>query len=190
MVRFTQANLVLGIASQIAAIPTKERLGPSDLFLPVDSLANMHTLVLTLAALYCNASVAFNSVAGRAADLVLATQGVAPTALVASPEMLLKVHAESATKLRSALAKLSHGLSTRSLALDGVFQPSNALSGFCSGARPAVGTTPGKLRLVYVAERAGAGGPHLSTALSDLRVFLGARVVYALAAARVAGTVS
>lgn len=191
MVRFTQANLVSGIAGQIAAIPTRERLGSSDLFLPADSLANIHTLILTLTALYSNASVAFNSVAGRSPDLVLATQGIAPTVLVASPETLLRTHQESTRKLGSPLAQLSHSLSTRNLTQDGVLVTSNALSTFASGARPAIGTTPGKLRLVYVAERAGGQTPLLSsTVLSDLRVFTGARVVYALAAARVAGAVS
>ncbi|KND93733.1 hypothetical protein TOPH_01640 [Tolypocladium ophioglossoides CBS 100239] len=163
MVRFTQANLVSGIAGQIAAIPTKERLSPSDLFLPADSLANIHTLILTLTALYSNASVAFNSVAGRSPDLVLATQGIAPTVLVASPATLLRTHQESTRKLGSPLARLSHSLSSRNLTQDGVLVTLNALSAFASGARPAIGTTPGKLRLV---------------------------VIYALAAPRVAGAVS
>ena len=191
MVRFTQANIVSGIAGQIAAIPTRERLSPSDLFLPADSLANIHTLILTLTALYCNASVAFNSVAGRSPNLALATQGIAPTVLVASPETLLRTHQESTRKLGSSLAQVSHKLSTRILTRDGVLATSNALSTFASGARPAIGTTPQKLRLVYVAERAGGGTPVLSsTVLSDLRVFTGARVIYALAAPGVAGAVS
>ncbi|KAM5342484.1 hypothetical protein ACJ41O_013450 [Fusarium nematophilum] len=191
MVRFSQANLVSGIAAQLAAIPTKERINVSDLFLPADSLANIHTLVLTLAALYSNASVALNSVAGKTPDLVLATQGVAPTILVASPEALVTTHEEATSKLSSSLAKASHALSTRSLTLEGIHSPSNFLSGFSSGVSPALGTTPGKLRLVYVAERAGSDSPLLSSSvLSDLRIFTGARVVYALAAAKVAGAIS
>ncbi|KAF5007684.1 hypothetical protein FDECE_6020 [Fusarium decemcellulare] len=191
MVRFSQANLVSAIAAQLAAIPTKERIGPSDLFLPADSLANVHTLVLTLAALFSNASVALNSVAGKSPDLVLATQGVAPTVIVASPETLLKTHEESTSRLGSGLAKASHTLSTRSLTQEGIHSTSNILSGFSSGASPALGTTPGKLRLVYVAERAGSDSPLLSASvLSDLRIFTGARVVYALTAAKVAGAIS
>ncbi|UNI18881.1 RNA helicase [Purpureocillium takamizusanense] len=191
MVRFTQANLVAGIAGQMAAIPTKERLNPSDLFLPADSLTNIHTLVLTLTALYSNASVALTSVAGRSPDLVLATRGVAPTVVVASPGTMLKAHADSAGRLTSALAKLSHSLLSRNLTQEGVLSTSHPLASFSAGARPAIGTTPGKLRVVFVADRAGADSPHLSpSVLSDLRVFTGARVVYALAAARVAGAVS
>lgn len=190
MVRFTQANLVSAISGQLANIPAKERMNPADLFLPADSLTNVHTLVLTLGALYSNASVALNSVAGQSPDLVLATQGVAPTILVASPQTLLNSHAESASKLSSPLAKAAHALSTRSLTQEGVLSASNPLSAFASGA-PAIGTTPGKLRLVFTAERIGTESPHLSAnVLSDLRVFMGAKVVYALTAAKVAGAIT
>ncbi|PHH78095.1 hypothetical protein CDD80_7388 [Ophiocordyceps camponoti-rufipedis] len=184
MVRFTQANLVSGIAGQLAAIPTRDRMGPWDVFVPVDALTNIHTLVLTLAALYSNASIALNSVAGRAAGLVQATQGVEPTIIVAGPETLLTLHKESAAA--SGLGRLSRAMSTQTLAGRGVFAPSNFLSAFSPA--PAVGS---KLRLVYAAERAGTGMPRLSsTVLSDLRIMTGARVVYALSAARVAGAVS
>lgn len=191
MVRFTQANLVSAISAQISALPTKERMGPSDLFLPADSLANIHTLSLTLAALYSNTSVAFNSVAGRSPDLILATQGIAPTILVASPATLLKTHEESMRRLGGGLAKISHSLSTSNLAERGVHSVANFLSTFAAGARPAIGNKPGRLRLIYVAERAGADTPVLSSqVLSDLRIFTGARIVYALTAARVAGAVA
>lgn len=191
MTRFTQANLVAGIAGQLASLPVKDRMTAADLFLPADSLVHIHTLTLTLAALYSNASVAFNSVAAHSPDLVLATQGIAPTILVASPQTLLKTHEESIGKLTSSLAKASHSLATRILTQDGVFNPSNILSAFSSSSRPPIGTNPGKLRAVYVAERAGAGTPRLSSGvLSDLRIFTGARVVYALSAPKVAGAVS
>merc|ERR1712000_462229 len=133
-----------------------ERLNPSDLFLPADSLVHIHTL----------------------------------TVIVASPETLLRTHAESTGKL-GGLANLAHSLSTRTLTQDGIFSPANLLSPLSSSARASVGTTPGKLRLIYTAERAGAEAPHLSSkVLSDLRIFTGARVVYALASAKVAGAVS
>ncbi|KAI5461336.1 hypothetical protein BGZ63DRAFT_385631 [Mariannaea sp. PMI_226] len=190
MVRLTQANLVSAISGQLANIPAKQRMNPSDLFLPADSLANVYTLVLTLAALYSNASVALNSVAGQSPDLILATQGVAPTIIVASPQTLLASHAESASKLSSPLAKAAHAISTRSLTQEGILSASNPLSAFAP-AGPAIGTTPGKLRLIFTAERAGTDTPHLSAnVLSDLRVFTGARVVYALTAAKVAGAIT
>ncbi|KAH7362624.1 hypothetical protein B0T11DRAFT_256045 [Plectosphaerella cucumerina] len=173
MVRFTQANLVAGIAAQLAALPASQRLSPADTFLPVDSLANPYTLVLTMAALFSNSSVALCSVAGKSPDLVLATQGIDPTVIVATPETLLKTHREATEKLTSPLAKASHWWQSRGLTDNGVM--------------PA----PGKLRLIFTAERAGAdSAPLLSRVLSDLRVFLGARVIYALTASRVAGAVT
>lgn len=192
MVRFTSANLVAAIAGQMQAIPTSQRLGPSDLFLPADSLANIHTLILTLAALYSNSSVAFNSAAGRAEDLTLATRGISPTVLVATPGALLRTHAQaSASVAKSALARSVHGMQSRSLTQSGVMPAASLISSLNDGIRPALGRTPGKLRLVFVAERVGASTPPLSSAvLSDLRVFTGARVVYALTAPKVAGAIT
>lgn len=191
MVRFSQANLVAGMAGQIAAIPVKDRLGPSDLFVPVDSLTNIHTLTLALVALYSNSTVALNSVAGRSADLTLATQGVAPTIVAASPETLAKTHEISSSKLTSFSAKSSHGVSSSILTQEGVMSPAHALSGLSAAARAVVGNKPGSLRLVYVADRAGTGSQRLSSrVLSDLRVFTRARIIHALSASRVAGAVA
>lgn len=191
MVRFSQANIVAGMAGQIAAVPPKHRFSSSDLFLPADCLTDMFTLVLTLTALYQNTSVALNAVAGQVQDLELATRSVAPTIVVASPYTLLRMHQNSMGKLVSVLGKASHALATRRLVRDGTWAPSNALSSFASSARPSVGTAPGELRLVYTAERTGTDSPSLSgRVLSDLRILLGARIMYALAAPRVAGAVT
>ncbi|KAK3684761.1 hypothetical protein B0T22DRAFT_481793 [Podospora appendiculata] len=188
MVRFTAANLVSAVAAQIFAIPTAQRMGPSDLFLPADSLANTHTLALTLAALYSNASVAFNSVAVGANDLAVATRGISPTILVATPAALLKTHQETASQLSSLIARNLHWLQTRDLTQKGVMPVASLLTRYYDRLRPALGGTPGKLRLVFTAERVGAASPPLSSAvLSDLRVYTGARIIYALTAAKVAG---
>ena len=54
-----------------------------------------------------------------------------------------------------------------------------------------MGTSPGKLRLLFVSERAGLNTPPLSSEdLSDLRIYTKARVIYALTAAKVAGAVT
>ncbi|KAI0169606.1 hypothetical protein GGR52DRAFT_550720 [Hypoxylon sp. FL1284] len=190
MVRFTQGNLVSAISAQLAAIPQKERFTPADLFLPSASLSASFPLVLTFAALYANASVAFNSVAGTAPDLVLATTGVAPTIVVATPQTLTKTHAETIAKIASPLSRLSHWASTQSLVQSGAMPVASFLTSLNDSLRPRIGSapTPGKLRLLYVADPAGAGAPRLSErALSDLRVFTRARVVHALSAPRVAG---
>ncbi|XWW95622.1 hypothetical protein V2A60_003588 [Cordyceps javanica] len=193
MVRFSQANLVAGIAGQLAAIPTKERLTNADLFLPASALTKINTLILTLAALYSNASVALNAAAGpRVVDLTVATQGIAPTVIVADPAALLQTHSRAMAKLPSPLGKLAHSLSKRKLVNEGIMATANVLSAFAAAAKPALGTTPGQLRLIYTADRAGSQQtPGLSPAvLTDLRILTGARIVYALAAAKVAGAVA
>ncbi|KAI1135129.1 hypothetical protein F5Y05DRAFT_182919 [Hypoxylon sp. FL0543] len=199
MVRFTQGNLVSAISAQLTAVPQKERFSPADLFLPSVTLSSSFPLILTLAALYSNSSVAFNSVAGTKPDLALATAGVAPTIVVATPQTLQKTHAETSSKVgASLLTRLSHYVQTRSLVQDGVMPAASFLASYNDSLRPKIGTnplthapTPGKLRLLYVAEPAGSDAPRLSEqTLSDLRVFTGARVIYALAAPRVAGAVA
>lgn len=191
MVRFTAANLVSAIAAQLFAIPTAQRMNPSDLFLPADSLANTHTLVLTLAALYSNASVAFNSVAGKAADLGVATRGIAPTIIAAAPATLLKTHNETSQSLSSVISRHIHKIQVSGITRSGAMPAASFLTKLNDNLKPAIGTKPGKLRLLYIAERAGAGTPPLSSAvLSDLRVFTGARIIYALTAAKVAGAVA
>jgi len=188
MVRFTSANLVSAVAAQIFAVPTTQKMGPSDLFLPADSLANTHTLVLTLAALFSNASVAFNSVGAQADDLAIATRGIAPTILVATPAALLKTHQETSNNFSSLIARNLHWLQTRKLTQEGVMPAASVISSYYDRLRPSIGAEPGKLRLIYTAERVGAGTPQLSSAvLSDLRAYTGARIMYALTAAKVAG---
>lgn len=195
MVRFTSKNVVAGIAAQLFAIPTTQRMGPSDLFLPADALTSTYTLVLTLAALFSNASVAFNSSAGGGdMDLTLATRGIAPTVVAASPHTLLKTHAGATRGVAASfLASKVHWLQTSTLTQNGVMPVASFLTSLNDGLRPAIGTTPGKLRLVYTAERAGSDRttpPLPSAVISDLRIYLGARIIYALTAAKVAGAVA
>jgi len=192
MARFTAANLVSAVAAQIFAIPTIRRIEPTDLFLPADSLANTHTLVLTLAALYSNASVAFNSVASEATDLGVVTRGISPTILVTTPAALLQTHQQASRSVTSFMARNLHKIQTLSLTQKGVLPTGQLLSSYYDAYRPPIGLKkPGKLRLVFAAERVGAGTPALSSqVLSDLRVYTGARVVYALTAPKVAGAVT
>lgn len=191
LVEYTQANLVSGIAGQLTSVPNTQRITHADLFLPVDSLSTIYPLVLTLAALYSNASVALNSVAGQTPDLRIATQGIAPTIIVATPETLMNTHSESKTKLSSIFYSLVHWYQTRSLVQEGVMPMASAVSRMYDHLRPIIGTTPGKLRLIYVAEQVGVETTPLSAEiLSDLRIYTGARIIYALTAAKVAGAVT
>jgi len=152
----------------------------------------IYPLILTLAALYSNASIALNSVAGRSPDLTYASQGIAPTIIVASSAILAKTHAETLDKLKSSsFYPLVHWFQTRSLIRQGVMPLASAFSRAYDSLRPVIGTTPGKLRLVFVSQQAGANSTPLSAEmLSDLRIYLGARIIYALTAPKVAGAVT
>ncbi|KAL0465827.1 hypothetical protein QR685DRAFT_127633 [Neurospora intermedia] len=191
MVTFTAGNFASAIASQLFAIPTSQKMGPSDLFLPADSLANSYTLVLTLAALFSNASVALNSVGTQAYDLAAATRGISPTILVATPAALVMTHQETASNFSSLIARNLHWLQTRHLTQYGVMPTASFLSSYYDSLRPSIGTKPGKLRLILTAECVGSDTPRLSSQmLSDLRAYTGARIIYALSAAKVAGAVA
>jgi long-subunit acyl-CoA synthetase (AMP-forming) len=183
VVAFSQANLVAAIAGQAESLPA---MTPEDVVLPADSLASAHTLVVTLAALFSNASVAFNAAACRHPDLAQLTDPdvLCPSIIIASPTTLVKAHADYITKLGSSLfARFSHWSLTKSLLHDGRM-PSSSVAG-----RGVVGAG---LRLIITADRAGSGmTPALSPSiLSDLRISTGARIVYALTASPVAGAVA
>ena len=143
-----------------------------------------------MAALYSNASIALNSVAGPGVDLVLATRSLAPTVIVASAETIVKVQKLDKDTPSGALSNLSRHIHTKALA-SGRFPRPDALSSMSDHLKPVIGTNPGKLRLIYVSERAKAGSPPLSSStLSDIRILLRTRVIYALTAATVAGAVA
>lgn len=190
-IEYTQENLIAGIAGQLTSIPSTQRITHTDLFLPADALTTIYTLVLTLGALFSNASVALNSVGGQNPDLVYATQGISPTIVVASSSTLAQSHKETAARLNSSLYRLVHWFQSRSLAEGGVMPLATIFSRFYDSLRPVAGTTPGKLRLIYVSEEASeASKPLTSKTLSDLRIYLGARIIYALTSSKVAGAVT
>lgn len=143
-----------------------------------------------MAALFSHSTVIINSVAGPGIDLTLATRSIAPTVTVISAETAVKLHSTTTQTITSGLKKLAHYLETRVLT-SGRLPTDTFFSRLNAPTRASVGTTPGKLRLVFVAERAGQNTPPLSSAdLSDLRIYTKARVVYALTAAKVAGAVA
>jgi hypothetical protein len=110
--------------------------------------------------------------------------------MVVSAESAVKLHNTTTQSITSSLKKLAHYLETRVLT-SGRLPTDGLLSRLNAPTRASVGTTPGKLRLVFVAERVGQNTPPLSSEdLSDLRIYTKARVIYALTAAKVAGAVA
>ncbi|OAL00123.1 hypothetical protein IQ06DRAFT_276692 [Phaeosphaeriaceae sp. SRC1lsM3a] len=190
VVEFTQQNLAAAVGSLITALPSAQRFTSSDTFLPADAFTHSYSLCLTLAALFSHSTVIINSVAGPGVDLTLASRSIAPTIAVISAESAAKLHSTTNETVLSGPKKFAHFLESRMLTA-GRLPTDNLLTKLNAPARANVGTTPGKLRLLFVSERAGLNSPPLSSEeLSDLRIYTKARVLYALTAAKVAGAVA
>jgi hypothetical protein len=183
--------MVAAIAGFLSSLPNHQRVCASDLFLPVDPLSNLYALTLTLATLHFNASLALNSSTGPKTDLDLATRSISPTIVVASAETVSNTIEKTRASMTRGWHSLIHWLETRALTLAGHMPVAGVFTHLFDYMRPSIGEEPGKLRLLYVAERCGADCPPLESGdLSDLRAFTGARVIYALTAAKVAGAVT
>lgn len=183
-------NLSAATGALISALPGVQRFNSSDTLLPADAFTHSYSLCLTLAVLFQHGTVIINSVAGPGVDLSLASRSIAPTIAVISAETAAKLHSTTTTSITSGLKKLAHYLESRILA-SGRLPTASLLNRLNAPTRAPVGNTPGKLRLLFISERAGLNTPPLtSTDLSDLRVYTGARVIYALTAAKVAGAIA
>ncbi|RMX82827.1 hypothetical protein D0867_16151 [Hortaea werneckii] len=194
---FTHANLISAVAALITALPLRQRIVPSDLLLPADSFTNSYILCHTLAALYLHANLAITSVAGPGVDFHLATRSIAPTIILASPETLIILHAQ--TPIVSPLAQLAKLAHTQTMEAGRLPSPHNLLSRFLPPVLPPSSSLestnqPGHLRLILTASHLPSmrTGPHLtSPILSDLRLLLpGTRIVHALAAPPVAAALA
>ncbi|KAI7098467.1 acetyl-CoA synthetase-like protein [Hortaea werneckii] len=197
---FTHANLISAVAALITALPLRQRIVPSDLLLPADSFTNSYILCHTLAALYLHANLAITSVAGPGVDFHLATRSIAPTILLASPETLINLHAQ--TPITSPLAKLAKLVHTQTMEAGRLPSPNNLLSRFLPPVLPSSSAPeenkPGHLRLILTASHLPiltAPQPPAalltSPILSDLRLLLpGTRIVHALSAPPVAAALA
>lgn len=177
------------MASLGGSLSRGERLTDADLFLSIDSLSHTYSLCLTLAALYANASVALTSVAGEVVDLALATAGISPTVMVASSHTISDYHAQRMGPSMGPITNLGRYFQTRSL--DAGVMPTRNWLWRLSTAAPTAELSLDKLRLLFISHHID-GDRHnqlTSRQLTDLRIFTGARVVYALTAPQVAGAV-
>lgn len=160
-----------------------------DLFLPIDSLCFSYPLMLTFAALFSNSSVALNSVAGEKVDFALATSNISPTIITTAGPSLAAYHDKLVGSQSGALAKVGRWAQSRAMAAGNMPNPSGLLTVSKIGSGD---PSSKKLRLIYVSHRIGSdlSSPLPSVTLSDLRIFTGVRIVYALTAAMVVGALS
>jgi AMP-binding enzyme len=190
LVEFTHANFIAAVASLLVALPFVERLVPSDLVLPADSLTNAYCLSQTLVALWSGASIVLCSVAGPEADLTFATSQISPTVVIVTAESAAKLHTDSSPAVQSGIGLVAHRSQSQTLA-GGNMPLSSIITTMSGNTKAKLGAKPDYLRLVYITEKAHSINPSLSSReLSDLRIFTGAHVVYALTAAPVAGAIA
>jgi hypothetical protein len=180
-------NLVSATAALISSLSRTQRINSDDLVLPTTSLIFSYPLCLTFAALFSNASVALNSVAGEDVDFSLAASGVTPTIIVTSTKTILDYHSKAMVSQRGLTASISRVFQKQTLKA-GNMPSRNAIAQL---AEIDTKLSLSKLRLLFVAHRAGERkSPKLqSSVLADLRMLLGARVGYALTTRQVAGAV-
>ncbi|PLB45967.1 hypothetical protein P170DRAFT_439666 [Aspergillus steynii IBT 23096] len=189
-VEYQPENLVSGIAGLTYSLPRNQRFGPSDLVLSIDSLSRSYPLCQIMAALYSNASVAVNSVAGESVDFALATVGVSPTVIVASSRTMADYHDKYMEPHSGIITSLARWFHVRTL--DSGVMPSHGLFSQLATVGPTAELSLDKLRLLCISHRFDADREvRLTTGqLTDLRVFTGARTVYALTGPGIAGAVA
>ncbi|GFF51432.1 putative uncharacterized protein YHR045W [Aspergillus udagawae] len=190
LIEFQPENLVAGIAGLTFSLPRNQRFNPDDLVLSIDSLSRSYPLCQIMSALFSNSSIALNSVAGEGVDFALATVGVSPTVIVASSRTMSEYHARHMEPQAGVLTSIVRWSQLRKL--DAGVMPSRGLLNQVASIGPTAELSLEKLRLLCVSHRADANpAARLTSAqLADLKIFLGARVVYALTGAGVAGAVS
>lgn len=192
LVSFSQRNIAAAVAAQLTALPRNHRLGSNDLVLPADSLTTPSVLVITLAALFSNASVALNSVSGPDVPLTSIARQIDPSIIIATSSQAFQLHEDTSKNITSSSHR--YALNAQRTALQSGLMPNAAPSLASKVTTPitaTLGRTPGKLRLLYVLDRTNSDSPPASSGrLSDVRAFTGARVVHALTTAKVAGPIA
>lgn len=143
-----------------------------------------------MAALYSNASIALNSVAGESVDFAVATAGVSPTVIIASSQTMSDYHDRIMQPHSGMVSSLGRWVQARSL--EAGHMPSQSIFSRMAQRGPTAELSLDQLRLLCISHRIDASpAARLSSEqLTDLRIFTGARVVYALAGPGIAGAIS
>jgi hypothetical protein len=143
-----------------------------------------------MVALLSNASIGLNSVAGEGVDFALATAGVSPTVIIATSRTLCNYHEKYMRPHTGPVSKVARWFQARTL--DAGRMPSHNMLNQLAHLGPTAELSLEKLRLLIVSYCIDDDPDiRLSTdQLTDLRIFTGARIVYALTAPGVAGAVT
>lgn len=173
-----------------SALPRNQRFQESDLVLSIDSLSRSYPLCQVLNALYSNASVALNSVAGESVDFALATKGVSPTVIIASSKTISGYHDQVMAPRAGLISFLGRWMQARTL--DAGVMPSHSFFNQLVHVAPTAELSLEKLRLLCISHRIDADpATRLTTEqMTDLRIYMNARIVYALTGPGIAGAIT
>ncbi|KIW68331.1 hypothetical protein PV04_04284 [Phialophora macrospora] len=178
LVKYTSENLISATAALLATLPRAHKLSPADTLLPTTPLTESYTLAWTFAALFSNATLSLNSVAGDGIDVLHATSQTSPTVVLASPATVTAYLKHPETKLPGGLGK---------------FMTQRTLQQGNMPAKQPSSTTPlSHLRVLLIPQSttAPASTRLSSSTLHTLRTLLKCRIGYALTAPHVAGAIS
>lgn len=180
LIEYSPETIVAGIGGLLSTLVREHRITHRDTLLSTASFTESYALCWALAAIYSNASIALNSVAGDSIDLTLATTGVSPTIIVASAGTIAKYHGKIAADSPGISQQISRYFTERDLA-----------QGYMSSSKPS-GVTPNwsKLRVLLVAQPDTDSRKVNSSVLAEMRVALATRTAYALTSSAVAGAVT
>ena len=136
----------------------------------------MYPLTVTLAALYSNASLALTSVSGPNAPYSAAFQGASPTIIVADTQTLSTFCKDKERTMSSSLL--------------GKFNQWRKANTLKAGTMPKTSGLTHTPRLIYTYDKAGSSTLRLdSQELFKLRIYSGARTIYAFTDSQVAGAI-
>ena len=143
-----------------------------------------------MAALFTNASVALNSVAGESVDFALATAGVSPTVIVASSHTMSDYHDKFMRPHTGMISSIARWFQVRNL--DAGVMPSQNIFSQLAKIGPTAELSLDRLRLLCISHRFDADKDVRLTSeqLTDFRIFTGARIAYALTGPGIAGAIT
>lgn len=143
-----------------------------------------------MSALFSNASIALNSVAGEDVDFGLATVGVSPTVIIASSRTMSNYHTQVMQPRTGLVSSFGHSVQSRTLAAGNM--PSKNIFSQLARVGPTAELSLDDLRLLCISHRVDSDESARLTSqqLTDLRIFTDARIVYALTGPGVAGAIA
>ncbi|KAK7202634.1 hypothetical protein BZA70DRAFT_285628 [Myxozyma melibiosi] len=188
-VEFAHHNIVSAVAAQLRSLPQHEQLRTTDVVAPLDSWHELYNRIMLLTGMAAGAHIVLCGTSGGGAHDLEVVKSIQPTVLIASANTLLKMcefapSFHTGFKLRRALGLLAQGslpsavipeYASLRILYTHEDQPPLLTSAF-----PRASSTPATLPKETSLT---------STQLTQIRALLGARVIYALTHAQVAGAI-